>query len=117
MTATSIETMTGQFVDLVNPDPKTIDIRDIAWATSRMPRYVGHTVSAIPYTIAQHSIFVTELVMELFKRDGVEDLKKSYFSFLNEQLSKDAALQDECKKLLSRPPNVKLLLELLMHDA
>jgi len=117
MTSTSIETMTGQFVDLVNPDPKTIDIRDIAWATSRMPRYVGHTVSALPYTIAQHSIFVTELTLELFKRDGVQDLKKSYFSFLNEQLSKDPVAHEECQKLLSRPANVRLLLEILMHDA
>ena len=53
MTPTSIETMTGKFVDLVNPDPATIDVRDIAWATSRMPRYVGHTISALPYTIGQ----------------------------------------------------------------
>lgn len=116
MTPTSIETMTGRFVDLVNPDPATIDIRDIAWATSRMPRYVGHTISALPYTIAQHSIFVTELVMELFKKDGVFDLKQSFNDFLDCKKA-DYILRSAANDALSRPPTAALLLELLMHDA
>lgn len=117
MTPSSIETMTGKFVDLVNPDPATIDIRDIAWATSRVPRYVGHTISALPYTIAQHSIFVTELVIELFKQDGVLDLRRSFFSYLEEKHLIDTDLRESCTRLLSKPPSCYLLLELLMHDA
>ena len=117
MTPTSIETMTGKFVDLVNPDPTTIDIRDIAWATSRMPRYVGHTISALPYTIGQHSIFVTELAIELFKKDGVHDLRRSFFKFIDEKYSHDADFREECCRLLSNPPHATMLLELLMHDA
>ncbi len=120
MTPTSIETMTGQFVDLVNPDPKTIFIRDIAWATSRMPRYVGHTVSAVPYTIGQHSIFVTQLVQELFKNDCIPNLKQSFFDFVGarfETASIGDDLRHEIFELLRKAPSAKLLLELLMHDA
>lgn len=117
MTPTSIETMTGKFVDLVNPDPATIDIRDIAWAISRMPRYVGHTVTAVPYTIGQHSIFVTELVSELFKKGGVQDLRRSFFKFLEEKYPNDPDFRESCCKVLSGGPSAALLLELLMHDA
>lgn len=117
MTPTSIETMTGKFVDLVNPDPGTIDIRDIAWATSRMPRYVGHTVSTIPYTIAQHSIFVTELVVELLKKDGCYDLRQSFYRFLDRKYLEQPAIYEACTTALDLPPTDVLLLELLMHDA
>lgn len=116
MTPTSIETMTGRFVDLVNPDPATIDIHDIAWATSRMPRYVGHTISAIPYTIAQHSIFVTELAVELFKKDGAHDLKRSFYDFVQNR-KVDDVIQLSAIEILKSPPHTQLLLELLMHDA
>lgn len=116
MTPTSIETMTGQFVDLVNPDPKTIQIQDIAWATSRMPRYIGHTISAVPYTIAQHSIFVTELVIELFKKDGVSDLRRSFMDYLGRSVNNQEMYQS-CIEALNGPPTNFLLLELLMHDA
>lgn len=117
MTPTSIETMTGKFVDLVHPDPATIEIKDIAWATSRMPRYVGHTVSAVPYTIGQHSIFVMHLVQELFKRDGVHDLKRSFYEYLDCK-QPDSLIRASIQNLLSvsTPPG-ELLMELLIHDA
>lgn len=117
MTTTSIETMTGQFVDLVKPDPKTIDIRDIAWATSRMPRYVGHTISAIPYTIGQHSIFVTMLVVELFRESCVPDLRRSFVNYVNERCAADEKLHQDVLDLFKKPVTNTLLLELLMHDA
>lgn len=124
---TCIETMSGQFVDLVNPDPKTILIRDIAWATSRMPRYVAHTTSSVPYTIGQHSIFVTTLVQELFKKDCIRDLRQSFFDYAKtkcasmSQASQDGTsnnLHGKTLMLLDReiPPST-LLLEMLMHDA
>ena len=117
MTATSIETMTGRFVDLVSPDPTTIDIRDIAWATSRVPRYVGHTISATPYTIAQHSIFVVELVQDLLSKGGVPDLRRSFHAYLDQHYSTRPDLREGCHLLLARPPTNTLLLEMLLHDA
>ncbi len=39
-----------------------MDIQDIAWSLSRIPRFNGHTVSKIPYSVAQHCIFVSEIL-------------------------------------------------------
>jgi hypothetical protein len=60
-----LETVTGQLVDIENPDPTTINIEDIAWGLSRMPRFAGHTITIVPYNVAQHSIFVAEEVNSL----------------------------------------------------
>lgn len=57
-----LETVTGQLVDVSNPDPATINIEDIAWGLSRMPRFCGQTVTAIAYNTAQHSLFVASEV-------------------------------------------------------
>lgn len=57
---TTLETVTGKFVDLVNPDPSDIDIEDIAWSLSRLSRFNGHTIQVLPYTVGQHSIVVAE---------------------------------------------------------
>src|ERR1700741_194155 len=55
-----LETVTGQLIDVANPDPATIKIEDIGWGLSRLPRFAGHTITAIPYNGAQHSIFVAD---------------------------------------------------------
>lgn len=116
MTPTSIETMTGKFVDLVNPDPATIDIKDIAWALSRMPRYVGHTISAVPYTIGQHSIYVVKLVNSLFSNSGGLGVRRSLMDYVESRCSVDVmASVMHVLAQPSAPPG--LLLELLMHDA
>lgn len=57
----TVETVTGHQVDPLNPDPATISIHGIAWSLSRIPRFVGHTITEIPYNVAQHSIYVSEL--------------------------------------------------------
>jgi uncharacterized protein len=54
----TLETVSGRKVDVSNPDPSTIVIGDIAWALSRMPRFSGHTIPYIPYSVAQHCIRV-----------------------------------------------------------
>ena len=56
----TLETVSGRKVDVVNPDPATIDITDIAWALSPMPRFSGHSIPYIPYSVAQHSIQVAK---------------------------------------------------------
>lgn len=60
-----LETVTGRLVDIENPDPTTINIEDIAWGLSRMPRFCGHTITVIPYNVAQHSMFVADEVRQL----------------------------------------------------
>lgn len=62
---TEIETVTGRLVNIENPDPTTINIEDIAWGLSRLPRFCGHTITVIPYNVAQHSMFVADEVASL----------------------------------------------------
>lgn len=51
-----IQTRSGQRFDLVHPTSAMVVLDDIAHALSLMNRYTGHTV--MPYSVAQHSIFV-----------------------------------------------------------
>jgi 5'-deoxynucleotidase YfbR-like HD superfamily hydrolase len=77
--ANLLETVTGQFVDIENPDPATINIQDIAWGLSRMPRFCGHTVTVVPYNIAQHSIFVAdEVELLLYELYGENEDKMTF---------------------------------------
>lgn len=69
-TASCIETVSGRYVDLVNPDPSTIHVTDIAWGLSRMPRYVGHTLGEVPYSVAQHCVEAVKTVQSLATDDA-----------------------------------------------
>lgn len=60
-----IETVTGKLVNPANPSLDAICVDDIAWALSRIPRFAGHTVTETPYNVAQHSVYVSELVSQL----------------------------------------------------
>lgn len=54
----TLETVSGRKVNVSDPKPESIVIEDIAWALSRMPRFSGHTIPYIPYSVAQHCIRV-----------------------------------------------------------
>lgn len=54
--------------DLLNPDPDHLDIRTIAHAIGNVCRFSGHT--SRHYSVAQHSILVSELVTLLGGLDG-----------------------------------------------
>ncbi len=54
----SIQTYTGQQLDLQDPQPEQIDIEDIALGLSRMPRFAGQT--RMFYSVAQHSVLVAK---------------------------------------------------------
>lgn len=62
-----IETVSGRSVDILHPSKSDIDINDIAWALSRISRFAGHTVTEIPYNVAQHSVYVAQLAESLVK--------------------------------------------------
>ena len=47
-------TYTGKMIDMTNPNPDAIDIRDIAHALSQICRASGHFKHF--YSVAQHSI-------------------------------------------------------------
>ena len=54
------ETISGKIMDLQNPDPKHIDIEDIATALSHIVRFGGHMRR--PYTVGHHSILMSKLI-------------------------------------------------------
>jgi hypothetical protein len=55
MTKPFILTRTGQIVYLIDPEPTSISIIDIAWGLSGEARYLNH--SKWPYSVAQHSVY------------------------------------------------------------
>ena len=61
----TLETVSGKLVNIEHPDPASICIDDIAWGLSRLPRFCGHTITVIPFSVAQHSIFVADEVERL----------------------------------------------------
>jgi hypothetical protein len=50
----SIRTISGLYVNVFEPDPKTLIIEDIAHALSNQPRFGGHLPKF--YSVAQHSL-------------------------------------------------------------
>lgn len=77
----AIETVSGTYVDCVEPDPDTIILEDIAWSLSRQGRFVCHTLSEEVYNIAQHSIFVKDLILEALA--GHTSLSQSFTDFMH----------------------------------
>lgn len=63
-----IETHTGRAFDLHSPQPDMIDLEDIAYALSRMPRFTGHTHGSV-YSVAQHSVIGARYVAERYGED------------------------------------------------
>ncbi|MGE3333656.1 MAG: hypothetical protein AB7I36_08435 [Rhodospirillaceae bacterium] len=56
----SIQTLTGNFFDLVNPAPHMVFLRDIAEAAAKVNRFTGHTIA--PYSVAQHCVWASFMV-------------------------------------------------------
>jgi hypothetical protein len=58
---TWIQTAYRNKVDLLNPDPASIDVRDIAHALARIGRYNSHTREH--YSVAEHSCHVSDYLL------------------------------------------------------
>jgi len=50
--------LSGRRLDLLDPSPLDIEIRDIAHGLSRVARWNGQTAGDHPFTVAQHSLLV-----------------------------------------------------------
>ena len=102
-----LETVTGKFVDVIEPLQEQIDINDIAWGLSRLPRFAGHTITAVPYNVAQHSLLVTEIVSDLF----LDDYGKSTPE------TKEAVESLQQKAIIDEQTFMRLRLKALLHDS
>jgi len=57
-----LQTVSGRWLNPFDPDPDQLDIGDIARALANLCRFGGH--SRVFYSVAQHSVIVSELVEE-----------------------------------------------------
>ena len=57
---TKVATRFGRLVDLLEPDPATIALDDMAWHGARINRWAGGTM--LPVSVARHSIWVADHV-------------------------------------------------------
>lgn len=72
-----IETYMGNLVSVFDPDPDSIDIRDIAHALSLNCRWGGHVRRF--YSVAQHSLFCAEHVQGKYKKAALlHDATEAY---------------------------------------
>lgn len=65
----AIQTFTGVFVDVFNPDPNEIAIEDIAHALANQCRFSGHTNPR--WSVASHCLLVCGLLAEQHKLAGL----------------------------------------------
>ena len=63
MSPTATRTASGRSLDLLKPDPRDIDIRDIAHHLSQINRYGG--ASCFPVNVAQHSVLALRIAAEI----------------------------------------------------
>jgi len=57
--------LSGRRLDLVDPSPLDVEIVDIAHGLGRVARWNGQTSGPNPLSVAQHSLFVEEIAVEL----------------------------------------------------
>ena len=57
-----VQLHSGYCVDLLVPDLSGLTLTDIATGLSRIPRFVGATRGAHPYTVAQHCCLVADIL-------------------------------------------------------
>lgn len=98
---TGIRTFSGEFVDVINPDPEKINIQDIAHALSHLCRYGGHTDEF--YSVAQHSIAVSYLVPEEVALEGLlHDATEAYMVDLPRPIKKQIKQYSEMEQYFYR---------------
>ncbi len=58
--------LSGRRLDLLSPDPKDIEIEDIAHGLARVARWNGQTRGTYAFSVAQHCLIVTDIVNALW---------------------------------------------------
>ena len=58
--------LSGRRLDLLDPSPLDIEIEDIAHGLARVARWNGQTMGDYPFSVAQHSILVHDILFRLY---------------------------------------------------
>lgn len=69
MTPTTIWIDADRHVDIMQPDPGAIDMRFLASTLAKINRFNGRT--PLPYSVAQHSVLVAQLLPARLRRYGL----------------------------------------------
>lgn len=87
-----IQTFSGQKFNLLEPDPNSINLEDIAHALSLQCRFTGHC--NFHYSIAFHSVLVSYLCDSQDAKYGLfHDASEAYISDISSPLKKTSALE------------------------
>ena len=91
-----IGTYTGRCIDLLNPTPDDIDVKDLEWHLSAVNRWVGATGSAI--SVAEHSVLVASLFTDPYDQLAAltHDASEGYLGDVTRSLK---ALLPEYRKI------------------
>ncbi len=54
--------LSGRRLDLLDPSPLDVEIEDIAHGLARVARWNGQTIGTHPYSVAEHSLLVEQIV-------------------------------------------------------
>ncbi len=109
---TSLETVTGRFIDLIDPNPKDIFIEDIAWSLSRLARFNGHTIGVIPYSVAQHSIVVCNEISDAIKKqNGFSNKEINRFMMLGLMHDASEAYTGDISGPLKKHPELRPIIK------
>lgn len=104
-----IITYTGKRFYPLDPQEEDIDINDIAHSLSLLNRFTGHT--RFPYSVAQHCISVSHIIVPEFALDGLlHDATEAYVNDLAKPLKLNLpdyqAVEDRIHKVISSKFNV-----------
>ncbi|WOI52780.1 HD family hydrolase [Parvularcula sp. LCG005] len=57
--------LSGRRLDILDPSPFDIEIEDIAHGLARVARWNGQTTGPLPFNVAQHSVIVTDMCVQM----------------------------------------------------
>lgn len=87
-----LTTFTGKRLFYDAPTADAIDIKDIAHAMAMIPRFGGHT--KIPYSVAQHSCHVAEIVPGIHRKKAL--MHDSPEAYLGDMVTPLKRIMKEC---------------------
>lgn len=81
--------LSGRRLNLITPSPVDIEIEDIALSLSRNTRWNGQTIGPFGWSVAQHSLFVVEILRSIDPRPNARLLMTGLLHDASEYVTHD----------------------------